>query len=84
MKTGQSVSTAIRLLNKEHFEEQETIIPPKGAQGVLDGLYFKIGPLGKAYYWNCGEWIRSERSPLLVAADIKRKACAFSFGRVDG
>lgn len=51
---------------------------PMDALGVLDGSYYKIGRFGKAYYWNGGEWRKSEKHTSQVESDISKKKNPFS------
>ena len=44
---------------------------PPDALGILNGLYYKIGRLGKMYYWNDEEWIISDKDPATIEQDIK-------------
>ena len=51
---------------------------PKDAIGALQGLYYKIGLHGKAYYWNDDQWVKSEKHPIIVESDISKKKNKFS------
>ena len=39
---------------------------PAGAIGTISGLYYKIGQLGRVYYWNNGGWVLSNREAVDV------------------
>lgn len=43
---------------------------PEGAQAAINGLFYKVGIHGKAFYHTNGCWVRSERS----AEDVKHMA----------
>ena len=43
---------------------------PKGAEVMIDGLYYKIGRFGRPYYWNDSEWINSRKDLSLIEDKI--------------
>jgi len=51
---------------------------PENAIGVLDGLIYKIGHLGFAYYFHNEEWIKSSKKPDYVVSKMKSKENPFS------
>jgi len=46
---------------------------PASAQVIIDGLYYKIGIHGFAFYHNGEEWVKSVRPTELVIAEIQKK-----------
>jgi hypothetical protein len=50
---------------------------PQGAIGAISGLYYKIGRLAKAYYFN-GDWIASIRKASDVEDLISKMDTKFS------
>tara|TARA_R110002167_G_scaffold90986_1_gene244729 strand:+ start:1331 stop:1534 length:204 start_codon:yes stop_codon:yes gene_type:complete len=61
----------------EVIEVSEAI--PKEAIGALNGLYYKIGTHGAAFYWNGSEWRKSNKNATLVKSSINAHRHKFSF-----
>jgi hypothetical protein len=59
------------------IEAQDAI--PKDAIGALNGLYYKIGMHGMAFYWNGSEWRKSDKNATLVKSAIDAYRHKFSF-----
>lgn len=51
---------------------------PDGAIGTLDGLFYKIGLHGRAFYWDGRQWIKSDKTAQSVESDIAAKKHRFS------
>jgi hypothetical protein len=58
------------------IEAQDAI--PRDAIGALNGLYYKIGMHGMAFYWNGLEWRKSDKNATLVKSAIDAYRHKFS------
>lgn len=56
---------------------------PAGAFGAMSGLYYKIGHLGKLFFWRYEEWVTSTLDKDVVVAHIRRKKSPFSLTKGD-
>lgn len=52
---------------------------PSDALGALNGLYYKIGTHGMAFYWSGVEWRKSDKNATLVKSAIDAHRHKFSF-----
>jgi len=59
------------------IEAQDAI--PSDALGALNGLYYKIGTHGMAFYWSGLEWRKSDKNATLVKSAIDAHRHKFSF-----
>lgn len=53
---------------------------PMDAEGYLNGSYVKIGRHNKVFYWHEGEWIKSNKNPVIVRGELNKKKNPFKIG----
>lgn len=61
-----------RSINYKAIDHAKNQIKVENGHVTIDGLRYKIGLRGKAYYLLAGEWKRSTRDPAWVAAQISK------------